>query len=144
MLLGQFSAAQASQAATPGAEATSAWQVRSEPATLVNGAPAVLYVAPPVKLQALGGSWMGHKIFFSFDPGSGCWYALFGVDLNAAPGQYRLSLEGRANTGAAVPFEQELEVTSQPYPTVELKVQHRFTAPSRRLLKRIRQEEILK
>ena len=86
LLLGQFSAAQASQAATPGAEATSAWQVRSEPATLVNGAPAVLYVAPPVKLQALGGSWMGHKIFFSFDSGSGCWYALFGVGLNALQG----------------------------------------------------------
>lgn len=149
-------AAAPSQARAPGAQAAPApqslapalhattWQVRTEPATLVNGAPAVLYVAPPVKLQALGGSWMGHKIFFSFDSGSGSWYALFGVNLNAPPGKYRLSLEGRPDTGAAVSFEQELEVASQPYPTVELKVQHRFTAPSRRLLKRIKKEEILK
>src|SRR5512146_2027757 len=149
-------AAAPSQARAPGAQAAPApqslapalhattWQVRTEPATLVNGAPAVLYVAPPVKLQALGGSWMGHKIFFSFDPASHSWYALFGTGLNRAPGKYPLALEGRTDPGTTVPFQQELEVASEAYPQVELKVQHRFTAPSRRLLKRIRKEEILK
>jgi murein DD-endopeptidase MepM/ murein hydrolase activator NlpD len=123
--------------------------VRTEPATLVNGAPAILYVVPPVKLESLSGAWMGHKIFFSFDPASHSWYALFGTGLNRAPGKYPLVLEGRTDPGTTDPgttvsFQQELEVASQPYPQVELKVQHKFTAPSRRLLRRIRKEEILK
>jgi murein DD-endopeptidase MepM/ murein hydrolase activator NlpD len=139
-----------SPVATPGTQAAApAWQVRTEPATLVNGAPAILYVVPPVNVEGLGGSWMGHKIFFSFDPASHSWYALFGTGLNRTPGKYPLVLEGRTDPGTTDPgttvsFQQELEVASQPYPQVDLKVQHKFTAPSRRLLRRIRKEEILK
>jgi murein DD-endopeptidase MepM/ murein hydrolase activator NlpD len=121
-----------------------AWQVRFEPTTLVNGAPALLYVLPPVSLRALSGSWMGHKLYFSFDPDNRSWYALFGASLNSAPGTYKLSLDGESDTGTAVSFEQNLEVSSEAYATVELKVAHKFTAPNRRLLKRIRKEEILK
>ena len=121
-----------------------AWQVRLEPTTLVNGAPALLYVLPPVGLKALSGSWMGHKLYFTLDPASHSWYALFGVSLNSAPGTYKLSLDGETDTGNAVSFEQNLEVSSEAYATVELKVAHKFTAPNRRLLKRIRREEILK
>lgn len=126
------------------AAATTPWQVRTEPAALVNGAPSVLYVNAPVKLRALSGSWMGHKLFFTFDPGTQSWYALFGSPLSSAPGMYKLTLEGETAAGAPVSFEQNLEIAAQDYPTVELKVQHKFTAPSPRLLKRIRKEEILK
>src|SRR5690348_7816108 len=121
-----------------------AWQVRLEPTTLVNGAPALLYVLPPVGLKALSGSWMGHKLYFTLDPASHSWYALFGASLNSAPGTYKLSLDGETDIGNAVSFEQNLEVSSEAYATVELKVAHKFTAPNRRLLKRIRREEILK
>ena len=138
LLLARVAPAQDPQALTP------AWQVRSEPAILVNGAPAVLYVLPPVKLETLSGSWMGHKLYFSFDPASRSWYALFGAGLNSAAGKYKLTLEGSSETGARVPFEQNLEVANEPYVTVELKVAHKFTAPSRRLLRHIRREEILK
>ena len=124
--------------------AETAWQVRFEPTTLVNGAPAVLYVLPPLELEELSGSWMNHKLYFSFDPDSHCWYALFGASLNSAPGAYKLGLNGKTVTGNMVSFEQNLEVASEPYATVELKVAHKFTAPNRRLLKRIRREEILK
>jgi murein DD-endopeptidase MepM/ murein hydrolase activator NlpD len=138
LLLQCLSAAQESKAVP------TAWQVRTDPITLVNGAPAVLYVATPVALKALSGSWMGRKVFFEFDNATGSWYALFGVQLNAAPGKYPLTLEGRTDTGSPVSFQQDLEVASQPYASVELKVQHKFTAPNRRLLKRIKKEEILK
>ena len=138
LLLPCFAAAQDSKAVAP------AWQVRTDPITLVNGAPAVLYVATPVKLEALSGSWMGRKVFFEFDKASTSWYALFGVQLNAAPGKYPLTMQGRTVTGTPVSFQQDLEVVSQPYASVELKVQHKFTAPNRRLLKRIKKEEILK
>jgi murein DD-endopeptidase MepM/ murein hydrolase activator NlpD len=121
-----------------------AWQVRTEPAVLANGAPAVLYVAAPVKLQSLGGTWRGHKIFFTFNAASGSWYALFGTSINCAPGSYPLVLEGRTDAGATISWQQNLAVAGQNYPLVELKVQHSFTAPSRRLLKRIKREEILK
>lgn len=135
--------AQASQGAQPRATAD-VWQVRTDPATLVNGAPAILYVIPPARLEALSGSWMGHKIYFSFDPDLHSWYALFGAGLNWAPGKYPLALEGRTPAGTTAKFQQELEVGKEAYPLVELKVQHKFTAPSPRLLRRIRKEEILK
>ena len=136
------------QVVAPASQAT-VWRVRTEPDTLVNGAPAILYVVPPIKLESLSGTWMGHQIFFSFDPASHSWYALFGTGLNRPPGKYPLVLEGRTAPGTTAPgttasFQQELEVARQAYPQVELKVQHQFTAPSRRLLKRIRKEEILK
>src|SRR5690348_6703425 len=121
-----------------------AWEVRLEPTTLVNGAPALLYVLPPVGLRALSGSWMGHKLYFSFDPENRSWYALFGASLNSAPGTYKLSLDGQTDSGTSVSSEQNLEVLSEAYATVELKVAHKFTAPNRKLLKRIRREEILK
>jgi murein DD-endopeptidase MepM/ murein hydrolase activator NlpD len=138
LLAALFSGAQQAPAPVP------LWQVRTDPATLVNGAPAVLYVAAPVKLEALTGSWMGHQLFFSFDPASASWYALFGAGLNSAPGSYPLKLQGRTDAGAMVNFQDGLPVVSQLYPKVELTVQHRFTAPSRRLLRRIKKEEILK
>ncbi len=137
-LLGTLSPAQSTQPAMP------ALQVRTDPATLVNGAPAVLYVAAPVTLQTLTGWWMGHQLFFSFDSESHTWYALFGSGLNSTAGLYRLALEGKTESGATLSFEQNLEVASQPYPIVELKVSHQFTAPNPRLLKRIKREEILK
>ena len=142
ILLAQFSLAQQPPAAAPPAAAS--WQIRTQPATLANGAPAVLYVAAPVKLQTLTGTWTGHKIFFTFDRGSRSWYALFGTSINCAPGNYPLVLEGRTDAGAAVTFQQDLAVVGQNYPLVELKVQHSFTAPNRRLLRRIKREEILK
>jgi murein DD-endopeptidase MepM/ murein hydrolase activator NlpD len=121
-----------------------AFEVRTEPATLVNGAPAVLYVAAPVTLETLTGQWMGHKLFFSFDADSHTWYALFGCNLSSASGPHRLALEGTTESGATLSFEQNLEVANQPYSIVKLRVQHKFTAPNRRLLKRIKREEILK
>ena len=142
MLLAQFAGAQQPPAAA--APASEPWQVRTEPATLANGAPAVLYVAAPVKLQALAATWTGHKIFFTLDPATHSWYALFGTSINCAPGSYPLVLEGRTDAGATVSFQQNLAVVGQNYPLVELKVQHSFTAPNRRLLRRIKKEEILK
>jgi len=121
-----------------------AWEVRLEPTTLVNGAPALLYVLPPVGLKALSGSWMGHKLYFSFDPADGSWYGLFGASLNSAPGMYKLNLDGQTGSGETISYEQSIEVASAPYETVELKVAHKFTAPNPRLLKRIRREEIIK
>ena len=138
LLLARLSAAQGAQPVTP------SWRVHSEPAALVNGAPAVLYVEPPLQLEALSGSWMEQKLFFSFDPASRSWYALFGAPLNSAPGTYSLRLEGRTEAGTSVTFEQNLEVATHPYETVELTVQHEFTAPNPKLLKRIKKEEILK
>jgi murein DD-endopeptidase MepM/ murein hydrolase activator NlpD len=104
----------------------------------------VLYVLPPVGVKALSGSWMGHKLHFSFDPDNGSWYTLFGTSLNTPPGTYKLSLEGQGDTGSSISFEQNLNVANEAYATVELKVAHKFTAPNRRLLKRIRRDEILK
>src|SRR5437588_3122966 len=74
------------------ANSESAWQVRSEPDILVNGAPGLLRVVPPTTLRSLSGSWMGHKVFFGFAPESRAWYGLFGADLSSEAGQFPLVL----------------------------------------------------
>jgi len=119
-------------------------QVRWEPETLVNGAPALLHVIASTDLKTLNGSWMGHKLYFSFDRASQTWYSLFGVNLTEATGSYPLRLLGETVIGTPVSYEQDLLVTSRIYPTVTLKVLRKFTAPNRHQLLRIKKEYILK
>jgi murein DD-endopeptidase MepM/ murein hydrolase activator NlpD len=138
VLLAQSSEAQEPQAVRP------FWQVRSEPETLLNGTPAVLYVAPPNVLKTLKGSWMGHQLYFSFDPSSRTWYALFGVGLGSAAGMYTLTLAGETATRTPVSFEQDLEVKARSYPTVNLKVLPHFIEPTSKQRQRIKKEEALK
>src|SRR5437879_4425443 len=47
--------------------------VRWEPARLVNGSPFLLRVRPPVRLKSLTGAWLGHEVFFGYNPGSKTW-----------------------------------------------------------------------
>jgi murein DD-endopeptidase MepM/ murein hydrolase activator NlpD len=119
-------------------------QVRWEPETLVNGAPALLHVIVSTDLKTLSGTWLGHKLYFSFDRTSQTWYSLFGVNLTEATGLYPLRLLGETVTGAALSYEENLSVTNRIYPTVTLKVLHKFTSPNRRQLMRIEKEYILK
>jgi murein DD-endopeptidase MepM/ murein hydrolase activator NlpD len=136
--------AQSPEAQEPQAVPRPFWQVRSEPETLLNGTPAVLYVIPPTRLKTLKGSWMGHQLCFSFDPSSRTWYSLFGVGLGSAAGMYTLTLAGETVTGTPVSFEQDLEVKGRSYPTVNLKVLPHFIAPTSKQRQRIKKEEALK
>lgn len=112
--------------------------MRAQPARLVNGAPILFQVKPPVKLQSLSGTWLGHHLSFNYDAGTKMWFSLAGVGFETAPGKYSLELLGERAKGkgsaasTALSFTRAFAVAHAQYPQikVELTVEKKFTEPS--------------
>jgi len=118
--------------------------VRWEPARLVNGSPFLLRVRPPVRLKSLTGAWLGHEVFFGYNPGSKTWIGFAGVSVETKPGRYPLVLHGVNKQDARVDLESKVRVWAAKYPTIVLHVPQKFTAPAPGMLTRIDQEKELK
>jgi len=112
------------------------WTVRAQPARLVNGGPALFQVKPPARLESLSGTWLGHELFFSFDPASKTWFALAGVSLETVAGTYPIELTGQTVAGEAshekISFTRKFAVARGKYPKLpgKLSVAGKFTEPS--------------
>jgi murein DD-endopeptidase MepM/ murein hydrolase activator NlpD len=109
------------------------WTVRAEPAQLVNGAPVLFRVEPDVRLESLSGTWLGHQLTFSYNVSTKTWFALGGVGIETAPGEYTLELTGKSAGGTApLTFSQAFSVSRADYPQikVELSVEKKFTEPT--------------
>lgn len=120
------------------------WPVQVQPARLVNGAPVLFQVTAPATLKSLSGSWLGHDIYFSFDPDAKVWYGLAGVSLETAPGQYSLALAATTADGGQLSQERKLIVSRAKYPSVAVKVAKKFTEPDPEQLKEINQDKVIK
>jgi murein DD-endopeptidase MepM/ murein hydrolase activator NlpD len=111
------------------------WTVRAQPARLINGGPVLFQVKPPMRLESLHGTWLGHEVSFSFDAASKTWYALAGVSLETSPGTYSLELSGETPTGKApgskIAFTRKFAVAAGKYPKIKVKlsVEGKFTEP---------------
>ena len=135
----------------PGAFAEN-WTVRVQPAHLLNGAPMLIQVKAPVRLQSLHGTWLGHEISFSFHSASKTWVGLAGVSLETAPGRYSLELSGQASSGKTTPsagvreisFKETLLVGRAKYPKVEVTVDRKFTEPNPEQQKQIEESQLVK
>jgi murein DD-endopeptidase MepM/ murein hydrolase activator NlpD len=120
------------------------WRVANEPARLVNGTPLVFRVSPPKPVRILSGTWLGHEIVFSSNPGDKAWFALAGVSLETKSGIYPIELRAETTTGQAISFEKKIRVEQQRYPRVLLKVPARYTAPSPEDQRQIEQDKKIK
>ena len=125
-------------------KAATSWSVVWRPVPLVNGAPVVFRVAPPVRLESLSGKWLGHDVSFSFDPHKKAWYGLAGVSLETAPGVYALQLKGSETTGKEVAFESKIAVRNAHYLSVAVTVAKQFTEPSAEQVQKINQDKVIK
>jgi murein DD-endopeptidase MepM/ murein hydrolase activator NlpD len=125
-------------------KATRSWAVRRQPAQLVNGSPVLIEVVPPVRLTALSATWLGHDVFFSYDPATKTWYGMAGVSLETRPGIYALELKGRTAKSAEVAFSQRIKVQAAKYPSIAVTVAKKFTEPSKEQLQRIQQDKAVK
>src|SRR5215472_15742538 len=108
---------------------TAPWTVEARPATLLNGAPVLFEVNPPVKLDSLGGSWLGHQLSFNYNATTKTWFALAGVSLETNPGRYALELTGlRTATQKPLTFTSTFLVARALYPKikVQLSVEKKF------------------
>jgi murein DD-endopeptidase MepM/ murein hydrolase activator NlpD len=126
------------------------WTVHAQPARLVNGGPVLFQVKPPVRLQSLTATWLGHDVAFSFDAKSKTWYALAGISLETVPGTYSLELTGEAPPGKdlskKITFSRTFTVTGGKYPKIQAKlnVESKFTEPSPEQQKQIEEGQQIK
>jgi murein DD-endopeptidase MepM/ murein hydrolase activator NlpD len=130
--------------AKPASAGGQAVVVRWEPARLVNGSPFLIRVRPSVRLKSLTGTWLGHELFFDYNPGTKAWVGFAGVSLETRPGRYLLRLHGISREEAPVDVESKVRVWAAKYPTIVLHVPQKFTAPAPEMLTRIDQEKELK
>jgi murein DD-endopeptidase MepM/ murein hydrolase activator NlpD len=126
------------------------WTVRAQPARLVNGAPVLFQVRPPVRLASLSGSWLGHEIPFSFDAKSKTWFALAGASLETEPGTYALDLAGESaagkSPGTKISSSRRFAVARGKYPKIKvaLSVEGKFTEPNPEQQKQIEEGQQIK
>ncbi len=126
------------------AGATKAWATRWQPASLVNGAPVLFTVAPPVRLTSLSATWLEHEVLFSYDAASKAWYGIAGVSLQTRPGTYSLELKGTTSRAAEISFSRKIMVRAAKYPSIAVTVAKQYTQPSKEQLERIRQDKTVK
>ncbi len=120
------------------------WTVRAQPAKLVNGAPVLFQVKPPVKVTSLRGTWLGHQLIFSYEAPTKTWFALAGVNFETEPGKYTLALTGEQLIGKApLTCTHPFLVAGANYPKikVELAVGKKFTEPTPEQLKQIDEDQ---
>jgi murein DD-endopeptidase MepM/ murein hydrolase activator NlpD len=118
--------------------------VHWQPLKLVNGAPVIFRVSPPIPLTSLSGTWLGHSITFDFDPASKVWFGLAGISLETRAGMYPLALQGTTAAGKPISFQRTIGTARAKYRKVAAKVPKQFTEPSPEQLQKIDQDKALK
>ena len=120
------------------------WNVREQPAELVNGSPVLFQVTTPERLVSLQGSWLEHHISFRFDRLCKCWYAIAGVGLDIKPAEYPLELAGNTVKGGKVQFSQPERINEGSYPSTTITVSPQYVEPPKETLARIEEEQVIK
>jgi hypothetical protein len=106
--------------------------ITTTPATLANGSPFLLAVAPAAKVIQIKGTWMGKDLLFfkGISPqGSEVWYALSGVDVEITPASYPLAIDATATDGKPLQATIQIPVGAAKYRTGTLTVAPNFVEP---------------
>lgn len=120
------------------------FSVTVEPALPVNGSPVLFRVKTDQALKSLAGTWLGHRVAFSFDLSNGEWYGFAGIDLATKAGRHALQLEGALTVGGRSAFTEFVTVRSAQYPSSRLRVARKFLDPDAETLERIKEEQAIK
>lgn len=115
-----------------------------EPAQPVNGSPVLFRVWADQPLKSLSGTWLGHRVFFEFDPAGGNWCGFAGVELGTAAGKHQLKLEYILASGLPSTSTQTVTIGRASYPSSKLRVAKKFLEPDAETLTRIKQEQEVK
>ena len=120
------------------------WSVSWRPVRVVNGAPILFRVKPPVRLKTLEATWMEHDLPFDFDPATKTWFALAGAGLKTHPGDHELVLNGETPAGNALSFTRKIHVTRAKYLSIAITVPKQYTEPDPAQVEKIKQDQALK
>lgn len=130
--------------AIPIAAASRSLRISWLPHTIAVGSPCLFRVDVTSPVASMRGEWMGHEITFFPSSERHAWYGLAGVDVEAKPSSYKLSLEATLADGRVVRDEQTVVVQSGHYKTEKLTVPEKFVQPEPETLRRIEAEKKIK
>jgi hypothetical protein len=118
--------------------------IRVTPAALTNGAPCLITITLQEDAQAVSGRWQKHAVQFFVGANRRVWFALAGVDVEVAPGDYPLEIDAHFKDGSHRTLHREVNVGAAPYSKVTLSVPDKFVEPNAESLKRIAADKIVK
>ncbi|MGA2571396.1 MAG: M23 family metallopeptidase [Terracidiphilus sp.] len=118
-------------------------RVTLTPAVVGAGSPELICVQAP-GVVAVGGEWLGRKLEFFRGRDGRNWYALAGVDVEAAAGPSTLSISAHTAAGDSLDLSRSVEIHPAPYRTTTLTVAPKFVEPAPKDLARIKAEAELK
>lgn len=130
LTLGAVSVALAGETAT---FKSVAWR----PTLLRSGSACVFIVELSSQPSALHGKWMDRDISFFQPRGRRTWYGLAGIDVEAKPGVYELTLEATLPDGQMLRSVYPIRVGPSRFRTVRLHVADKFVQPDAEMLRRI-------
>jgi murein DD-endopeptidase MepM/ murein hydrolase activator NlpD len=114
------------------------------PLHLESGSPVFFKVELAHPATALQGTWLNHEIVFTKAGEGNTWYALAGIDVEQAPGNYVLELTATATDGGALHAKEEVAVLPSHYKTTALHVQEKYVQPDAETLQRIAADKVVK
>jgi murein DD-endopeptidase MepM/ murein hydrolase activator NlpD len=129
-----------SAGSTPAFSGTVAWT----PQTIASGSPCLFKVSMQTEPSSIEGTWQGHPLSFLPTEDRHVWYALAGVDVEAKPGNYELTLVATLPDGRIERTQREVVVGRASYKTEVLRVPQRFVKPDPETLVRIEADRQLK
>ncbi|MGP8185183.1 MAG: M23 family metallopeptidase [Terracidiphilus sp.] len=113
------------------------------PVIVVAGSPELIRVVVPAA-TALDGEWLGRKLEFFRGRDGRSWYALAGVDVEAATGPSTLSISARTAAGSSLDLSRAVAIQPAHYRSTALSVAPKFVEPGPKDLERIKAESELK
>jgi murein DD-endopeptidase MepM/ murein hydrolase activator NlpD len=113
------------------------------PAIVVAGSPELIRVSA-LPSAVLEGEWQGKQLAFFRGRDGHSWFALAGVDVEAAVGPSKLTLIEKDSTGRAIDLSRDVEINPARYATGTLTVEPKFVEPPPEQAERIKSEIDLK
>jgi murein DD-endopeptidase MepM/ murein hydrolase activator NlpD len=127
------------------AQKSAAFRVISwSPLRLESGSPVFFKVELDQPASALRGTWLKHEIVFTRAQEDNRWYALAGIDVEQAPGNYILELTASATDGRPLQTKQEVAVLPAHYKTTTLHVEEKYVQPDAATLQHIAADKAVK
>jgi murein DD-endopeptidase MepM/ murein hydrolase activator NlpD len=113
------------------------------PALVEAGSPELIRVDAPAAPK-VDGDWLGRPLQFFRGRGGRVWFALAGVDVQAAEGESALRISVRSAQGGVEDLSRAVEIHPAHYRTGSLTVAPKFVEPDPEALKQIKAEAALK
>jgi murein DD-endopeptidase MepM/ murein hydrolase activator NlpD len=114
------------------------------PQRLESGSPVFFKVELDQPASALQGTWLKHEILFTRAGEGNHWYALAGIDVEQAPGNYVLELTATATDGHPLHAKQDVALLPAHYKTTTLHVEEKYVQPDAATLQRIAADKVVK